>query len=72
MSGDSYYFWLGSELVGARPSDRATHERSQSTLSPPDGGYPSRELLLSEDGVIYEVWWSDQTTTFRPSPSEWR
>jgi hypothetical protein len=42
MLGERYYFWLGSELGARRQADRTTHERSQSTLSPPVGGYPSR------------------------------
>lgn len=43
------YFHLGNlvdetdALLRAHPSDRATHERSHSTVSSPSGEYPSRE-----------------------------
>lgn len=39
----------------ARPADRVGHERSQSTLSPPDGDHPSRGTHTPAPWCHYEA-----------------
>jgi hypothetical protein len=69
----------GATDVGRSPSGRATHERSQSVLSPPTVGIPNADVSAHLSAVAEDRLWDDQICTLvdwgfgtvSRNPSDW-